>query len=329
MSTSLLDWIESLILGAVQGLTEFLPISSDGHLSITQKLFDAVRGREAEGEANLFFIVLLHLGTLTALLLHHRRIGIQGARGLLLGATDVPTHLQRNSVIKAGIYTVIATLPAIPVGLLLKKQLEEAFASPVAAAVGFLITAAVLLITTKLKAGEKGLDEMSWVDALLIGIAQSFAPLPGVSRSGLTIAAALGRGFSKTWAVGFSLLMAIPAILGGAVLEFKDFFKVDSKIQIDPGMIGPMLAGTIVAGLVGYVAIVWLVRVVRSGKLWYFSVYLIILGLGLLLYLAGRPGVARAGTVSTTPDRPRDRSADELRVGRDARVASLAVHRPL
>ncbi len=323
MSPTSLDWIESLVLGAVQGVTEFLPISSDGHLSITQKLFDALHGREAQAEENLFFIVLLHLGTLTALLIHYRRIGWAGARGLM-GATDVATHLQRRSVIKAGIYTVIATLPAIPVGLLLKKQLEAAFASPFAAAVGFLITAAVLLVTTKLKGGEKGLDEMTWRDALLIGIAQSFAPLPGVSRSGLTISSALACGFSKSWAVGFSLLMAVPAILGGATLEFKDFLKPESHISLAHGAIWPMLAGTIVAGIVGYGAIVWLVRVVRSGKLWYFSVYLIVLGLGLLAYLSLRPGGERGQQVSTLFDRVPHRSPDQFRTGGDLQLPLIA-----
>src|SRR5262249_2411823 len=115
-------------------------------------------------------------------------------------------------------------------------------------------------------------------DALLVGIAQAFAPLPGVSRSGLTIAAALALGFRKSWAVGFSLLLAVPAILGAGVFAIKD---VD-RSTLSPESVSRTLAAAVVAGLVGFLAITWLVRVVRSGKLWYFSVYLVVLAVVLL-----------------------------------------------
>ena len=117
---------------------------------------------------------------------------------------------------------MVATLPLVPDALFLKKWIDQAFQSTAAAGIGFLITAAVLLLTIRLRGGDKGPEQTSWADALLIGIAQMLAPLPGVSRSGLTIAAALGLGLSRAWAVGFSLLIAIPAILGAAVFEIKD-----------------------------------------------------------------------------------------------------------
>jgi len=271
------DWLEALVLGLVQGLTEFLPISSDGHLSISQKLFDAALGRASDGQRNLFIIVVLHLGTLAAILVHYRAVGRTGAQGLL-GSTAVPPLYRRSAVIRTGLLAIVATLPAIPVGLLLKKQLEAAFESQVAAGVGFLVTAVVLFLTTRLKGGEKGPAETTFLDAFLIGVAQSFAPLPGVSRSGLTIASALGLGLSRSWAVGFSLLMAIPAICGGAMLELKD---VEASM-ITPEKLGPILAGTVLAGLVGYGAIIWLVKVVRSGRIWYFSVYLVVLASAVL-----------------------------------------------
>jgi undecaprenyl-diphosphatase len=226
-----------------------------------------------------------------------------GAQGLL-GSTEVPSDYRRNSVVKAGLLAVLATVPAALVGLLLKKKIEATFASPTAAAIGFLITAAVLLLTTWLKAGHKGLNETTWVDALVVGLAQAFAPLPGVSRSGTTIAAALAMGFTKTWAVGFSLLMAIPAIAGAEIVELKD---VDFA-GLSPDFVARCVAASVVSGVVGYAALVWLVRVVRSGKLWYFSVYLVGLALVILgtVWLGGDranavPPAAENGSVRVAP----------------------------
>jgi undecaprenyl-diphosphatase len=279
-----MSWINAIILGIVQGITEFLPISSDGHLSITQKMLDQFQGLEATaGDENLFFVVMVHLGTLAAILIYYRKIGLTATRGFF-GATDVPLEYQRASVFRTCVLAVIATLPAVFVGLLLKKKIEAAFASLTWAGAGFLITAAVLLITTRLKGGEKGPAQTTWQDALLIGIAQGFAPLPGVSRSGLTITAALALGFSRPWAVGFSLLMAIPVIAGAGVLELKDFLKIATPEMLSSSYLGPILLATVIAGLVGYGAIIWLVRLVRAGRVWYFSVYLILLGIGVLIW---------------------------------------------
>jgi undecaprenyl-diphosphatase len=167
----------------------------------------------------------------------------------------------------------VATLPLIPYALM-KHALERAFQSATVAGIGFLVTAAVLLVTTRLSGGEKGPREMSVLDALLIGIAQMFAPLPGVSRSGLTIATGLALGLSRSWAVGFSLLIAIPAILGAAVFEIKDF----DPHTLSPARVAQTVAATVVAGMVGYAAIIWLVKIVRAGRLWWFSAYLAVLG---------------------------------------------------
>jgi undecaprenyl-diphosphatase len=272
-----MSWLDALILGIVQGLTEFLPISSDGHLSITQKFLAWRSGHSQSGEENLFFVVMVHLGTLAAILVYYRKVGIEAARGLL-GAKDVAPGFDRASVIRAGLLAILATIPAVFVGLFLKKKIEAAFASLTAAGVGFLITGTVLLVTSRLKGGDKGPERTTWLDALLIGIAQAFAPLPGVSRSGLTITTAYARRFERDWAVGFSLLMAVPVIAGAGVLELKDV----TPAMLAPEFLGPTLLATVVAGLVGYGAIVWLVRLARSGRLWYFSVYLFALGLAVL-----------------------------------------------
>ena len=296
----MLDWIESLTLGVVQGFTEFLPISSDGHLALTQNLFDAVRGVRSSGEEKLFFDVMLHLGTLAAILVHYRAAIRTGARGLG-GSEAVAPEYRRSALVRTGLLALVATLPLIPDALYFKDMIDRAFQSLRAAGVGFLITAAVLGLTVRLRGGPKGPRETTFLDALIIGLAQMFAPLPGVSRSGTTIATALGLGLSRSWAVGFSLLMAVPAILGAAAFEIKD---VDPN-TLHPGYVARIVAAAAVAGLVGYAAIIWLVRIVRSGRLWYFSVYLVFLGVAVLVLAgAGTGGGASDGRRPEALDGP-------------------------
>jgi undecaprenyl-diphosphatase len=299
-----MEWLESLFLGVVQGVTEFLPVSSDGHLAITQQAFAWMKGTARSGKEDLFFDIMLHVGTLAAILFHYRAVILEGARGFLLGASDVRPGFNRASVFHVGLLAAVATSPLVPFALFFKKPLEAMFQSSRAAGVGFLVTAAVLmLVTLRLKGpeGGKGPALTTWRDAMLVGLAQMFAPLPGVSRSGLTIASALLLGFSRTWAVGFSLLIAVPAICGAAVFELKDAIKDPQSLGLTPDRIAQTLAATVVAGLVGYMAIRWLIRVVRAGKLWYFSVYLVALVI-LVLALASRAGGTVDGRSSKALD---------------------------
>ncbi len=274
-----MEWLESLVLGLVQGLTEFLPVSSDGHLLITQNVFGWLTGVKHSGEENLFFDVILHLGTTAAILIYNRDVITKVFRGLL--GDDETAGFRRSELVRVGVLAIIATSPLIPLALFFKKMIERTFEGITVAGFGFLITAGILLATGWLRRrdGTKGPAETSWLDALLIGLAQMFAPLPGVSRSGLTIAAALALGLSRTWAVGFSLLIAIPAILGAAVWEIR---KVDPA-TLSSDRVAQAVAGTILAGVVGYFAIQWLFKVVRAGHIWYFSIYLILLAVMVLL----------------------------------------------
>jgi undecaprenyl-diphosphatase len=282
-----MEWLESLVLGVVQGITEFLPVSSDGHLLLTQNLFALLTGVAKTGKENLFFDVILHLGTTAAILVHYRGVIAQGLRGLL-GAEDVPAGFRRPELLRVGVLAAVATTPLIPLALFFKKMIEKTFEGLAFAGFGFLITAVVLMLTAWLKRrdGTKGPAETTWADALLIGLAQMFAPLPGVSRSGLTIAAALALGLSRTWAVGFSLMIAVPAILGAAVWEMRHVEASSLSLE----RVVPAIAGTIVAGVVGYFAIIWLTKIVRSGRIWMFSVYLIVLGIIVLALVAYSPG---------------------------------------
>jgi undecaprenyl-diphosphatase len=324
-----MDWFEALVLGVVQGITEFLPVSSDGHLTITQMAFAWLTGQSRSGQENLFFDIMLHVGTLAAILVYYRAAIWQGARGFLLGAEDVPPGFDRQSVLRVGLLAAVATSPLVPFALFFKKRLEEMFQSSQAAGVGFLITAAVLLLVSyRLQGpdGGKGPAQTTWHDALLIGIAQMFAPLPGVSRSGLTIAAALGLGFSRVWSVGFSLLIAVPAICGAAVFELKDAIKDPGSLGLTPDRIAQTLAATVVAGLVGYLAILWLIRVVRAGRLWYFSVYLIALG-ALVLALSSMSGGSRNGGGAKALDRTAGSGAPRSARRRAGAGAGLPVDR--
>jgi undecaprenyl-diphosphatase len=186
----------------------------------------------------------------------------------------------------------------VPLALGLKDKIEATFEGTTVAGYGFLVTAAMLVTTVWLsrREGGKGPAETRWSDALLIGLAQMVAPLPGVSRSGMTIAAALALGLSRTWAVGFSLLMAVPAILGAAVFEIK---KVDPS-TLNADRIAQTVAASALAGVIGYGAIVWLVKIVKSGRMWYFSVYLIVLGAGVLTSVAIFGDVPHAGKANAS-----------------------------
>jgi undecaprenyl-diphosphatase len=274
-----MEWLESLVLSLVQGITEFLPISSDGHLLLVQNAFDRLTGVRHSGEENLFFDVILHLGTTAAILVYNREFIAQGLRGLL-GRDDVPEGFRRPQVIRVGLLAALATAPLIPLALFFMKLIKKTFEGTTVAGYGFLVTAAMLVMTAWLsrREGTKGPAETTWLDALLIGVAQMFAPLPGVSRSGMTIAAALALGLSRTWAVGFSLLIAVPAILGAAVKEMKD---IDPAV-LTPDGVAQAIAATALAGVVGYFAIFWLFQIVRSGHVWYFSVYLVVLAVVVL-----------------------------------------------
>lgn len=312
-----MEWIESLVLGAVQGLTEFLPVSSDGHLTITQAAFAWLTGSKRTGAENLFFDVMLHLGTLAAIVVYFRAVWLTGLKGLL-GSEAVPPAYQRDAVVRTGWLAGVATTPLIPLALFLKKWIDKTFESTTAAGVGFLITAAVLLLTVRLQGrGEdgKGPAETTWIDALLIGLAQMFAPLPGVSRSGLTVAAALGCGLSRSWAVGFSLLIAVPAILGATVFEVR---KLDPN-TLTGDRVRQIVAAAALAGVVGYGAIIWLVKIVRAGKLWYFSVYLVVIGLAVLAGSAALPRTEpkpKPKSPGASPDaRPQNAAHGSIRGG--------------
>ncbi len=295
-------WLQLAALGLIQGLTEFLPVSSSGHLVVFQGVFEQLGGVQS-GAEKLFVDVMLHVGTVVAIAVFYRRtigravLGLLGRHSSKSRATPDDSESDRKTdpdeiytprtLVRAGVLTVLATIPAVIVGLTLKDQLQRIFDQPLVAAGCFLVTATLLILTTVLQRGREGtktVESMLYRDALLIGFAQCLAILPGISRSGLTIVAALLLGLRREWAVGFSLLMAVPAILGAAVLELRDLDAEAFPVEL----VTATTLGALTAAIVGYLAIAWRVQIVRRGRLWYFSVYLIIMSVVAAAYFSGR-----------------------------------------
>jgi undecaprenyl-diphosphatase len=198
-----MDYLQTVILGVVQGITEFLPISSDGHLLVIGELLNRMFGRVAgTGDENLLLTVALHIGTLAAI--------------LIVYWADL-WKLLRN--FKLCLLIVLATIPAAVVGLALKNRIEETFESPTMAALGWLATAVFLWIGQRYERAGRTFEQVSWSDALLVGCFQATALLPGVSRSGTTIASGMLGGLKRDAATSFSFLIAIPAIAGAIVVK--------------------------------------------------------------------------------------------------------------
>jgi len=263
-----------LLLAVVQGLTEFLPISSSGHLVLIESLF-GVRG--GGGHGGILFEISVHVGTLAAVLLVYRRkVGglLSGAfRFLSSGFGDVGDDVRYIG------YMAVASVPAAIVGLLFHDSIEVLFDSPRVAAIMFVATALVLT-ASRLRKPKR---ELTMNTALLIGVAQAVAILPGCSRSGWTITTGLllGLGFGR--AAEFSFLISIPAILGALVLEIWR-----NPLAAAQNEVVPLLIGGVGAFLTGWFALRLLLRILRAGSLYRFSYYLVAMGIAAFLFFTLR-----------------------------------------
>lgn len=255
--------VEALILGLLQGLTEYLPVSSSGHLAIGQALF----GME-NGEDNLMFTVAVHVATVlsTIVILWSEIDWI--FRGLF--------KCELNAETKYVLNIIISMIPVGIVGLFFKDQVEEIFGSGLLV-VGccLLITAALLTFSYYAKPRQK--EKISWKDAFVIGLAQAVAVLPGVSRSGSTIATGLLLGNKKETLAQFSFLMVIPPILGEALLDVLKAAKGENVIGSIEAL--PLIVGFVAAFLSGCLACKWMISIVKKGKLIYFGIYCAIVGI--------------------------------------------------
>lgn len=268
-----MDWLEALILGLIQGLTEYLPVSSSGHLAIGQALF----GME-NGEDNLMFTVAVHIATiLSTLVILWKEVNWM-LRGLFNFAVHVPlgdADLKKNAGTRYALNILVSMIPVGIVGVFFKDEVEAIFGS------GLLIVGSCLMITAVLlifsyyaKPCQK--ENISLWDAFVIGIAQACAVLPGLSRSGSTIATGLLLGNKKEQLAQFSFLMVIPPILGEALLDAMKIIKGENVLgSID---VLPLVIGFIAAFLSGCLACKWMINIVKKGKLIYFGIYCAIIG---------------------------------------------------
>lgn len=245
--------IEALIAGIVQGLTEFLPVSSSGHLVLVHKFFGFT-------EPNIFFDICLHAATLMAVILYFGR--------------DI-ISLVREKNFKWLFYIAIATVPAVLAALLFEDRISAFFTSPVKVAFMLIITGTVLFIgQVALWKTEASGKKLSFFTALAVGIAQAFALLPGISRSGMTISAALAGGVKAEEAFKFSFLLSIPVILGATLYKA---LTVDLESVIAGNAVN-YLAGMMVAFFIGFMSLHLLWKIVKGKKLYIFAAYCLLLG---------------------------------------------------
>lgn len=286
-----MTWIESLLLGLLQGLTEYLPISSSGHLTIAASLFGI------DGEQNLAFTVLVHVATVLSTLIVLWK-EISWILKDLFTRQSWTSYRGLNEGTRYAVNILISMIPVGIVGLFFKDRIEQIFGSGTAV-VGsmLLVTAALLIFSYYAKPRPK--ENISGLHAFLIGIAQAVAVLPGLSRSGSTIATGILLGNRKDKLAQFSFLMVIPPILGEALLDAKDLveqasaqstgMEADAIAAIGAGTAGTgagvLAIGFLAAFLSGMAACKWMISIVRRGKLIYFGIYCAVAGILTLLFL--------------------------------------------
>ena len=263
-----MDWFHALVLGLIQGLTEYLPVSSSGHLAIGQELFGM-----NDGADNLTFTVAVHVATVlsTLVILWSEIDWIM--KGLF--------KCKLNEETKYVINIIISMIPVAIVGFLFKEKVEEVFGSGLLV-VGCCLLVTAMLLTFSYYAKPRQREHISWWNALVIGIAQAVAVLPGVSRSGSTIATGLLLGNKKEKLAQFSFLMVIPPILGEALLDVMKAVKGEAAFGGIETL--PLCIGFLAAFISGCFACKWMINIVKKGKLIYFGVYCAIVGIAVIAY---------------------------------------------
>jgi undecaprenyl-diphosphatase len=259
-----MDWLEALILGIIQGLTEYLPVSSSGHLAIGANLFGI------EGSENLAFTILVHVATVMSTLFILWREIVWLVNGVL--------KFKMNDEMRYFINILVSMIPVGIVGVFFKDYVEEIFGS------GLLIVGCCLLVTAALLtfsyyARPRQKSHISMRDAFIIGLAQAVAVLPGLSRSGSTIATGLLLGNKKERMAQFSFLMVIPPVLGEALLDTLDIAEQGFSTAMSGISAVSLAVGFIAAFITGCLACKWMINIVKKGKLIWFAIYCVIVGI--------------------------------------------------
>lgn len=277
--------LQSILMGLIQGLTEFLPVSSSGHLALFKILF------HVETDTGLLFDVLLHIGTLIAVFVVYFKDIIRLIKEFISIVIDCIFNIMvwigrrshkdgkyrriiHNSYRKFVMMIIVSTIPTGVIGYVGRDFVEMASEILLIPGICLIVTAALLLISDFAKDGTKKPRQATYANAFIIGICQGIATLPGISRSGTTITACVLSGFERKFAVKYSFILSIPAILGALVLELKDI----GSMSITAGQAGNYVVGMVVAAVVGYICIKTMLVVVRKKKFKFFSIYCLAVG---------------------------------------------------
>lgn len=254
---------QSFLLGIVQGLTEFLPISSSAHLVLVPFWL----GWQIPEDQAFVFDVLVQMGTLLAVIIYFWQDLVQIVIHFVQGIVHREPFADADA--RMGWYLILATIPAGIFGLAIKSKVEAAFSSPVATAGLLLITTALLIGAELFSRQKRDLGSLTWRDALIIGLFQAVSVFPGVSRSGSTISGGMFRQFDRKSSARFAFLMSIPVMLGAGAVGVHDMLKISNLSSFLPVMV----VGFLVAGIVGYFSIRWLLNYVSKRPLYGFAVY--------------------------------------------------------
>ena len=264
-----MTFLQAIVLGVVQGLTEFIPVSSSGHLVLVPHFL----GWEFSHSQAFIFDVLVQWGTLFAVFIYFWKDLKTIAAAFVRGFVQGKPFADPDS--RMGWYIIVATLPAVVGGLTCKDMVEHAFASPKMTGIFLLGTAVMLVVAETVGERKRSMEQITWKDGLWIGFSQLLALLPGISRSGATIAGGMTRDLNRFSAARFSFLMSVPVMLGAGVLAFKDL----ADLPAADGFVLPLLAGAIAAMISGYIAIRWLIAYLSKHSLYVFALYCSVLGL--------------------------------------------------
>jgi undecaprenyl-diphosphatase len=276
-----MSWWQVVVLAVVQGLTEFLPVSSSGHLAIVSRFFFA-------DDAGASFTAVSQLGTELAVLVYFARdiwrIGKAWFNGLLVTA-------HRNADYRMGWYVIIGTIPICILGLLFKDEIRTGVRNLWVVATALVVFSAVIALAERLGRQARHVDQLNWRDAIVVGVAQTLALVPGVSRSGATISAGLFLGLDRELAARFGFLLAIPAVFASGLFSLPDAFH---PVLEGMSATGPqLLVATVIAFVVGLAAVAWLLRFLVHHTMYWFVGYRVAAGVAVLILLA-------AGVVSAT-----------------------------
>ena len=273
-----MTYFEAVILGLVQGLAEFLPISSSGHLALLQQWFNINEDKV------LLFAVLLHVGTLISVFIVYWRDIWELIVELCLTVKDLCTgkglRLEERPVRKLGIMIIVATIPTAIIGLLFNDIFDRLYTSILPIGIGLIITGFLLVFAERTGSSNRGIEKMNFRNALFIGTVQGIAICPGISRSGSTLFGSLICNLDRKFAVKFVFLISIPSILGSAILETPDAIAAGVEIS----QIGPIIVRMAVAAVSGLIAIKTMIKIVSDKKLSYFSYYVWALGAAVVIY---------------------------------------------